>query len=116
MCRTHLAELLFTQHMRARTIYLGYEAMRKGWENVQELALAELAAFSGGGGFSGRREPQAKYRAFFEKHPDLFDGWRQTAPVGVLYAAWGSNPFGTVHAHTPLTVHRHLAETGRGYR
>ncbi len=92
LCRTHQAELLFTQHMRARTIYLGYEASRSAWENVQDLALAEMAAFGGGGGFSGRGGPQAKYRAFFKRYPQLFAGWRQTAPAAILYSYWGPNP------------------------
>ncbi len=113
VCRSHLAELLFTQHMRARTIYLGYEARKVGWENVQDLAIAEMAAFSGGGGFSGRRGPQAKYRTFFKKHPDLFVGWRQTAPAAVLYAAWGPNSLGTGRPHSAPTIHDHLASTGR---
>lgn len=112
-CRTHMPELLFTQHMRARTIHLGYDARRKGWENVQELSLAEMAAFSGGGGFSGRGGPQAKYRAFFKKHADLFDGWMQTAPAAVLYAHWGPNPLGAQRPWAKPTVHAYLAETHR---
>jgi hypothetical protein len=112
-CRDHMAELLFTQHMHARTIYLGNEARQKGWENVQELALAELAAFSGGGGFSGLGRPQAKYREFFKKHPYLFDGWQQCAPAAVLYAAWGSNPFTVVKPNLSDTIHSHLAESNR---
>ncbi len=113
LCRTHVAELLFTQHMNARCIYLGYETGRSGWENVQELSLAELAAFSGGGGFSGHGAPQATYRTFFQKHPELFDGWQPTAPVAVLYAYWGPNP---LNAHRPVgrvTVHHYLAGTHR---
>ncbi len=113
ICRSHLASLLFTQHMHARAIYLGYEARGVGWENVQDLALAEVAAFSGGGGFSGRRGPQAKYRTFFKKHPELFDGWRQTAPAAVLFTSWGSNPIGTGHPCSAPTIHQHLASTGR---
>ena len=61
-------------------------------ENVRELALAEMAAFGGGGGFSGDGQPQVVYRTFFKKHPDLFAGWQQTAPAAILYAHWGPNP------------------------
>ena len=113
VCRSHQAELLYTQHMRARSIYLGYEAIKKGWENVQELALAEMAAFSGGGGFSGRGGPQAKYRAFFKSHADLFDGWQQTAPAAVLYATWGSNPLSPGRPNSTPTIHGHLGRTAR---
>jgi len=114
VCRTHMANLLFARHMQARPIYLGYEAAKKGWENVQELALAEMAAFSGGG-FAGRGEPQAKYRAFFKKHPDLFDGWEPTAPAAVLYSYWGPNP---LNAYKPLptpTIADYLGATHRPF-
>ena len=113
VCRSHIAELLFAQHMHAKSIYLGYEAAKKGWENVQELSLAEMAAFSGGGGFSGKRAPQAKYRAFFKKHPDLFDGYTPTAPVAVLYAHWGPNRLNAYHPYPAGTLHGHLASTLR---
>ena len=43
----------------------------------QELALAEFAAFSGGGGVSGKGPAQAKYRKFLKKHHRLFDDWQQ---------------------------------------
>ncbi|MBN1341552.1 MAG: hypothetical protein JXQ73_02675 [Phycisphaerae bacterium] len=115
ICRSHLPALLFTQHMHARPIYLGYEALGKGWENVQELALAEMAAFGGGGGFSGRGAPQAKYRAFFKKHADLFDGWTQTAPLAVLYAGWGPNGLGTSRFGSDGSIHDILTEAGRLY-
>jgi len=115
VCRSHIAELLFAQHMHARPIYLGYQAARTGWENVQELALAELAAFSGGGGFSGKRAPQAKYRAFFRKHPELFDGWQPTAPAAVLYAYWGQNPLNAYRPTSAPTIHGYLAATLRPF-
>ena len=113
MVRSHQAKLQFAQHMRARSICLGYEATRSGRENVQELALAEMAAFSGGGGFSAKGEPQAKYRRFFKAHPELFDGWRQTAPAAVLYAYWGGNPLAHVRPYRRPTIHDHLAKTHR---
>ena len=112
-CRDHMTELLFTQHMHARTIYLGNEARQKDWKNVQELAIAELAAFSGGGGFSGLGRPQAKYREFFKKHPYLFDDWQLCAPAAVVYAAWGPNPLGVLKPNLYDTIHSHLAESNR---
>jgi len=115
LCRTHQAKMQFVQHMHARSIFLGYDASRSGRENVQELALAETAAFSGGGGFSARNKPQAKYRAFFKKHPELFDGYRQAAPAAILYARWGSNPFSHVRIYGQPTIHDHLGQTHRPY-
>ncbi len=113
LCRTHMANLLFARHMAAKPMYLNYEALSKGWENVQELALAEMAAFSAGGGLAGRGEPQAKYRAFFKKHPDLFDGWTPTADAAVLYAYWGSNPLETHKPWPRPTIADHLGATHR---
>lgn len=115
ICRTHTASQLFAQHMHARQIFLGYEAGREGFENVQELALAEMAAFSGGGGFSGSGAPQAKYRALFKKHPELFAGWQMTAPAAVLYAHWGRNPLGYIRPVAQPTIQEYLAETHRLY-
>lgn len=115
VCRTHMASQLFAQHMRARQIFLGYEASRKGFDNAQELSLAEMAAFSGGGGFSSRGQPQAKYRAFFKKHPELFSGWQMTAPAAVMYSLWGPNPLNYLRVVTQPTIHEYLAETHRPY-
>jgi hypothetical protein len=113
VCRSHLAELLFTQHMTARTIYLGYDARKH--DNVQELALAEMAAFSGGGGFSGTGAPQAKYRRFFKAHPELLAGWTPTAPAAVLFAQWGPNPLATRRPHQGPTIHNELARSHRPF-
>jgi len=113
VCQTHAASLLFAQHMQARSICLGYEASKPGFENVQELALAEMAAFSGGGGFSGRGGPQAKYRAFFRKHPELFAGWRPTAPAAVLYSGWGHNKLRHTRSMAKDTIHEDLATAHR---
>ena len=57
---------------------------RRDWENVAELGLAEMAAFSGGGGYAASGPVQAKYRAFFKRHPELFDGWQPAAPEAVV--------------------------------
>jgi len=112
-CRTHIGKLMFAQHMQARSIFLGYETHRSGWENVAELGMAEMAAFSGGGGFAAGGSVLAKYRAFFKKHPSLFDGWTPTAPAAVLFARWGSNPLAHVRPVKPFTIHEHLAGTQR---
>jgi hypothetical protein len=112
-CQTHMAALLFAQHMHARAICLGYEASKAGMENVQELALAETAAFSGGGGFSGQGAPQAKYRAFFKKHPELFAGWQPSAPAAVLFSGWGNNRLAHTRPVRQATIREHLAASQR---
>ena len=114
VCRTHIGTLLFAQHMQARTIFLGYETRRSGWENVAELAMAEMAAF-GGGGLASSEEVQAKYRAFFKRHAELFDGWRPAAPAAVLFARWGSNPLAHVRPVGRPTIHDRLAGTQRPF-
>ena len=136
-CRDHVAELLFTQHMRARAIYhsshlrrktfqshqlmcrgkdvLSKEKVWQGWDNVQELALAEMAAFSGGGAFTSAGPAQAEYRKFFKKHVNLFEGWRQYAPAAILYSAWGGNPLSDKRISRSPCVHDILAQSGRLY-
>ncbi|MHC4399590.1 MAG: hypothetical protein ACYTG0_07915 [Planctomycetota bacterium] len=115
MCRTHIGTLMFTQHMHARPIFLGYETRRTGWENAAELGLAEMAAFGGGGGYAAWGPVQAKYRAFFTEHPELFDGWRPCAPAAVLFARWGGNPLTHVRPVARPTIHDHLAATQRPF-
>ena len=114
-CRTNQPELLFIQHMKAGAIYQAYEARKPGYENAQELALAEMAAFSGGGGFSGRRNPPIKYRTFFKKYPQLYKAWRQTAPAAVLYSYWGPNSLSPQIPYAAPTIHSSLAATHRLY-
>ncbi|MFP4057775.1 MAG: hypothetical protein ACLF0G_12995 [Candidatus Brocadiia bacterium] len=113
VCRTHLAELLFTQHMYAAPIYLSYEARKH--DSVQELALAEMAAFGGGGGVAGRGEPQARYRAFFKAYPRLFEGWTLTAPAAVVYAYWGPNPLDPQRPGSQPTIADALGESHRPF-
>ena len=115
VCRTHVGTLLFAQHMQARSIFLGYETRRKGWENVAELAMAEMAAFGGGGGLASSEEVQAKYGAFFKRHADLFDGWQPTARAAVLFARWGGNPLAHVRPVGRPTIHDRLAGTQRPF-
>jgi hypothetical protein len=74
-----------------------------------------MAAFSGGGGFAARGEPQAKYRRFFKAHGELFDGWQQTAPAAMLYAYWGGNPFSHVRPYGQPTMHDWLGRTHRPF-
>jgi len=113
MCHTHIGTLMFAQHMQARSIFLGYETRRRGWENVAELGMAEMAAFSGGGGFASGGTVQAKYRRFFKKHRELYEGWTPTAPAAVLFARWGSNPLAHVRPVGQPTIHDYLAGTQR---
>jgi len=113
MCHTHIGTLMFAQHMQARSIFLGYETRRRGWENVAELGMAEMAAFSGGGGFASGGTVQAKYRRFFKKHRELYEGWTPTAPAAVLFARWGSNPLTHVRPVGQPTIHDFLAGTQR---
>jgi hypothetical protein len=101
--------------MRARSILLGYESRREGWENVAELGMAEVAAFSGGGGFAASGPVLAKYRRFFKKHSELFDGWKQTAPAAVLFSYWGANPLAHVRPVGQAAIHDYLAETQRPF-
>jgi hypothetical protein len=133
-CVDHVPTLLFSQHGFARTTflldYLNLEKdtqdipaavyyldfpLPKRWDNLQELALAEMAAFSGGGGVASEGRPQATYRAFFKKHADLFAGWRPAAPAAVLYAYWGPNPLSPYHGDHAPTIHEHLIASHRPY-
>ena len=131
LCVSHMPQLLFAQHMNARSIFLlNYKALdvtdnnkwlreaavyylnyklEDSWDNIQELALAEMAAFSGGGGVASAGRPQATYRAFFKKHPALFSGWQATAPVAVLHAYWGFNP------RSGQAIHDRLAGSQRPF-
>jgi len=113
MCHTHIGTLMFAQHMQARSIFLGYETRRRGWENVAELGMAEMAAFSGGGGFASGGALQTKYGRFFKKHRELYDGWTPTGPAAVLFARWGSNPLAHVRPAGQPTIHDYLAGTQR---
>lgn len=114
-CRTHIGTLLFAQHMAARPIFLNYESRKKGREAVAELGLAEMAAFSGGGGYASLGSPQAKYRAFFKAHPQLFEGWRPTAPAAVVFARWGGNPLPHTRPYHQRTIHDALAASQRPF-
>ena len=58
---------------------------------------------------------QAKYRTFFKKYAELFDGWQPFAPSAVLFAYWGSNPLAHVRPVNRPTLHDHLARTQRPY-
>lgn len=90
--RTHIGQLLFTMHAGARTVLLDYECLRTGKEAVQELALAECAAFSSGSTIAAKGQPREKYAAFFEKSRNLYDGAVPYADIGLLYGYWGYNP------------------------
>lgn len=113
-CRTHVGTLLYAQYMQeARAIFLGYEARRKGWENVMELGLAEMAAFSGGGGFAASGPVQAKYRKFFKRYPALYAGWQMGGRDAVLLAWWGGNPLNYLRPLSQKPIHEVLSSTHR---
>jgi hypothetical protein len=133
-CVDHVPALLFTQHGFARTTFLlDYPSLEKERQNVpaavyylhyrlekrldnpQELALAEMAAFSGGGGVASEGRPQAIYRTFFKKYPELFAGWRPGAPAAVLYAYWGPNPLSAHQGEHLPTIHQRLLGSHRPY-
>lgn len=90
--QTHIGQLLFTMHAGARTVLLDYECMRKGKEAVQELGLAECAAFSSGSTIASRGEPRRKYAKFFRRAKHLYEGFEPYADIGLLYSYWGYNP------------------------
>lgn len=113
ICRHHVPELLFCQHMQARTIYLGYETRRSGWEHAAELALAEMAAFGGGGGHDARGARLAKYGRFFDAHPELFAGWKPSGQIAVLYAQWGGNPLASRSPNDESLMQEMLCRTHR---
>jgi len=83
------------------------------WDNVQELALAEAAAFSGGGTFSSAGPAQAVYTKFFDNHSFLYEGWRQYAPAAILYSVWGGNPLSDKDIESESEVHDSLWRSGR---
>ena len=92
--QTHIGQLLFTMHAQARTVLLDYECRKRGREPVQELGLAECAAFSNGSTIASRGEPRAKYARFFRRARHLYEGFEPYADVGLLYSYWGFNPGG----------------------
>jgi len=89
---THIGHFLFTMHAGARTISLDYALRRAGTEPLQELALAEAAAFSNGSTTAVRGEPLRKYARFFRRSRHLYEGFVPFADIGLLYAYWGFNP------------------------
>lgn len=90
--QTHIGQLLLTMHAGARTVLLDYQCLRKGREKVQELGLAECAAFSSGSTIAARREPRRKYARFFRQKKHLYAGFEPYADIGLLYSYWGFNP------------------------
>ena len=92
--QTHIGPLLFTMHAAARTVLLDYECRRKGREPVQELGLAECAAFSNGSTIASHGEPRAKYARFFRRAKHVYEGLTPYADIGLLYSYWGFNPGG----------------------
>lgn len=109
----NIFEYKFVQSLRQRVKPLvlsrpGYP-VRKPWamlnENAARLALAECAAFSGGGGFLLRpnftvyHDVLNSYRRFFETHPSLYAGLDSYATLGVL--AWPEQEWYGNATHLP---------------
>ncbi len=109
----NIFEYKFVQSLRQRVKPLvlsrpGYPA-RKSWAmlnaNAAQLAMAECAAFSGGGAFLLRpnftvyHDVLNSYRRFFETHPDLYAGLDSYAPLGVL--AWPEQEWHANADHLP---------------
>ena len=89
---THIGQLLFSVHSPARAILLDYACLKPGQEAMQELGMAQCAAFGNGAALAARGEPLRKYGGFFKRSAVLYDGAEQYADIGLLYAFWGQNP------------------------
>lgn len=92
--QTHIGQLMFTMHAGARTVLLDYECRKKGRESVQELGMAECAAFSSGSAIASMGEPREKYARFFRRAKSLYEGAEPYADIGVLYSYWCHNSDG----------------------
>lgn len=89
---THLGPLQYLMNTETHPLLLDTFALKPGNEAIQELELAEFAAFSRGGGLAGNGESQAKYGRFAERHHRLLNGLAPVGDAGILYAFWGPNP------------------------
>jgi hypothetical protein len=92
--QTHIGQLMYTMYSPARTVLLDYVSRAKGAENVQELGLAECAAFSNGSALASAGEPQKKYARFFRRSSHLYKDFEPYGDIGVVYSYWGHNPDG----------------------
>ena len=89
---THIGQLLFSVHSPARAVLLDYACRKPGQEAMQELGLAQCAAFGNGAALAALGEPLGKYSSFFKRAAALYDGAEPYADIGLLYAFWGQNP------------------------
>ena len=89
--RTHIGQWLFTMNSEAAPILLDYEAREEGQEVVQELHMAQTAAFTNGGAMAAEEEVRQKYHRFFERTRGLYEGMQPWADIGLLYSYWGHN-------------------------
>jgi hypothetical protein len=58
---------------------------------IQELWMAELAAFSRGGTIATTPGPRTKYGRFFRANAGLWENLRPYGQTGLLFAYWGTN-------------------------
>lgn len=114
--RVNLGGLSATYNSRSRIIGLSYIHTRRGWEAVQELAIAEGAANGGRWAVESRGEPQKKYRRFFKEHGEIAAGLVPHGDVTLLYAYWGDNPGHVGRESTPRTIAEHLSAEHVLYR
>jgi len=90
--RTHIGELLCTMHAPGRAVLLDYDSLRGGADHLQELGLAECAAFSNGSAIASKGGPQRTFIRFFNRTRHLYEGAAPYADVALLYGYWGHNP------------------------
>jgi len=106
--RVNLGGLAYTYNSRCKVIGLMKKVNNKGWENVQELALAEGAANGGRYAIQSSGEPQKKYWKFFRQHGEVMAGLVPYGSVILLYSYWGGNP-GEIGRATTLTIQEYLS-------
>jgi len=102
--QTHIGQLLFTMHAGAQTVSLDYESRSSGKEAVQELCLAENAAFSSGSATAVSGEPLRKYVRFFRRTRHLYEGMLPYADIALLYGYWGYNPETLAYGHAQQEI------------
>lgn len=106
--RSNLGGLACTYNSRCKPIGLMNKVGSKGWENVQELALAEGAANGGRYAIQSNGEPQRKYWRFFHQHSQVAAGLVPFGSVALLYSYWGGNP-GAIGRTDTQTVAEYLS-------
>ena len=102
-------ELRFAFANGIRAMHLPY---RLDGEDVEDVALAETAA-SGGSvlvDVFNYPETRGKYKEFFQKHPDLYDGYRSAAKVALAYLFDQTYYLNIEHFRQVHALNRYLAD------